>query len=124
MDINREKFIDKWGFDLNYYSNSRNDMLNFIEADRSENIKVLEVGCGCGATLSKIKYLWPNAEVAGIELLDNVARIGANNYDIIQGNIETMQLNYQKEYFDYVIFGDVIEHLFNPEETLKRLELI
>ena len=121
LDINREKFIDKWGFDLNYYSNSRNDMLNFIEADRSENIKVLEVGCGCGATLSKIKYLWPNAEVAGIELLDNVARIGANNYDIIQGNIETMQLNYQKEYFDYVIFGDVIEHLFNPEETLKKI---
>lgn len=121
LDINRGKFIDKWGFDLNYYSNSRNDMLNFIEADRSENIKVLEVGCGCGATLSKIKYLWPNAEVAGIELLDNVARIGANNYDIIQGNIETMQLNYQKEYFDYVIFGDVIEHLFNPEETLKKI---
>ena len=121
LDINRGKFIDKWGFDLNYYSNSRNDMLNFIEADRSENIKVLEVGCGCGATLSKIKYLWPNAEVAGIELLDNVARIGANNYDIIQGNIETMQLNYQKEYFDYVIFGDVLEHLFNPEETLKKI---
>ncbi len=70
LDINREKFIDKWGFDLNYYSNSRNDMLNFIEADRSENS--MEVGCGCGATLSKIKYLWQNTEVAGIELLDNV----------------------------------------------------
>ena len=52
---------------------------------------------------------------------NNVARIGANNYDIIQGNIETMQLNYQKEYFDYVIFGDVLEHLFNPEETLKKI---
>lgn len=47
----------------------------------------------------KIKYLWPHAEVKGIELIGAVADIGANNFDIIQGNIEEMDaLPYRDDY--------------------------
>lgn len=52
---------------------------------------------------------------------DQIARIGANYLDIIQGNIEGMDLPYEKEAFDYIILGDVLEHLYHPEEVLVRL---
>lgn len=74
------------------------------------------------ATLAKIKYLWPHAEVKGIELIGAVADIGANNLDIIQGNIEEMDaLPYRDDYFDYVIFADVLEHLREPQKVLEKI---
>ena len=41
---------------------------------------------------------------------------------IIWGNIEDKDLNFPKESFDYILLGDVIEHLVNPEETLRYLQ--
>lgn len=118
---NHEKFKQKWGFDIRYYTWSREELISLIEKGKGEKFRVLEVGCGCGATLAKIDYLWENADVCGIELVDSVARIGANYLDIIQGNIETMELPYEQEAFDYIIFGDVLEHLYHPEAVLRRL---
>ncbi len=119
---NRNIFKDKWGFNIDYYSHPRTDIIQFISEARDKAIRVLEVGCGCGATLFRIKYMWPHADVKGIEIVDKIAEIGANNCDIIQGNIESMELPYEKEYFDYIIFGDVLEHLFEPDKVLKKIK--
>lgn len=116
-----EQFKEKWGYDLLYYTNSRSQIIRQIEKDRDAAISVLEIGCGMGATLAKIEYLWPKAKTAGIELMENVARLGANYLDIIQGNIETMEPPYEKGSFDYIIFADVLEHLYDPEKILKRM---
>ena len=121
MKTNRKLFKDKWKFDIDYYSYAREELISFIAQEKYKTINVLEIGCGCGATLSKIKYLWPESDVRGIELVDDVARIGANNYNIIQGNIETMNMDYPDGYFDYIIFGDVLEHLFDPEKVLEKV---
>lgn len=119
---NRKVFKEKWGFDIDYYSKSRNEIIQFIKDDEDKPIHVLEIGCGCGATLAKIKYLWPHAEVKGIELIGAVADIGANNFDIIQGNIEEIDvLPYRDDYFDYVIFADVLEHLREPQKVLEKI---
>jgi tRNA G46 methylase TrmB len=57
MRINRNMFSDKWKFDIEYYSYAREDIISLIDADKKDNIKILEIGCGCGAMLSKIQYL-------------------------------------------------------------------
>lgn len=119
---NEKKFKEKWGFNIGYYTNARVDVISLIKRDRNDSIHVLEVGCGGGATLSRIQYLFPNAEVRGIELEENVAKLASNQFDIIQGNIETMQPSYEEKYFDYIIFGDVLEHLYDPESVLKKLK--
>ena len=118
---NANKLKDKWKFDIRYYNWARWEIINLITHNQEQPIKVLEVGCGMGATLAKIQYFWPNAEVCGIELVDRVAEIGANFLDIIQGNIETIEIPYGKEQFDYIILADVIEHLHEPERTIERL---
>jgi len=118
---NKEILKEKWKFHMGYYSYVRMDLIDMIEKGHDEKISVLEVGCGLGATIARIEYLWPEAEVKGIELVDRLADIGANYLDIIQGNIETMEIPYEKESFDYIIFGDVLEHLYDPEKCLKRM---
>ncbi len=109
------------GFDISYYANANSHLIQWMDKKRTEKICVLEVGCGTGATLSLIQREYPNAEVHGIELVPEVAQIGQRNHDIIDGNIETMELPYDYNQFDYVIFGDVLEHLCNPENVLRRL---
>lgn len=118
---NAEKLKEKWKFDIRYYTWARLEIINLITHNIDQPIKVLEVGCGMGATLAKIQYFWPKAEVCGIEIVDRVAEIGANYLDIIQGNIETMEIPYTEEQFDYIILADVIEHLHEPENAVKRL---
>ena len=122
LRINKEKFEQKWGFDVQYFTNARTDLISMINKDRGEAVRVLEIGCGGGSTLAKIQYLFPNAEVKGIELAGNVAKLGMNQLDIIQGNIEIMQLPYDKKYFYYIIFGDVLEHLYAPDEVLRKMK--
>lgn len=119
---NREYFKKKWGFDIEYYTDARHEIIGLIDEDAMAPIKVLEIGCGCGATLSKIQYLWPNAEVRGIEVVKKIADIGGNYMDIIQGNIENMELPYEKEHFDYIIFTDVLECLYWPERVLRKMK--
>ena len=119
--INSIKFKGKWGFDILKYTNPRDNLISLIKRNREEAIHVLEVGCGGGATLARIQYLFPNAVVKGIESLENVAKLGTNQIDIIQGNIETMQIPYEKKYFDYIIFGNVLEDLSAPDEVLRKM---
>ncbi len=122
IEENKQKFIEKWGCNISYYSGARQDIIGFIEDSRNASINILEVGCGCGATLARIKYLFPNARVYGIEIQPEVARVGTYLADIVVGNIETMQLPYDVQMFDYIIFGDVLEHLREPENVVKRMK--
>lgn len=119
---NRELFINKWGFNISYYSSSRNEILKLIEDfPSSKEMNVLEIGCGAGATLAKIKYLWPNSKTYGVEISDKVAKLADNYSEVIVGDIENLTLPYDKETFDVIICGDVLEHLRDPEATLKNM---
>ena len=121
-EIASKKLEEKWGFVISYSASIRQECIDFIKHGKKEPIRVLEVGCGCGATLSHIKYLWQNAIVKGIEIDPLTAKLGANYVDIIQGNIEEMSLPYEKAYFDYILCLDVLEHLRYPEETVRKLK--
>lgn len=115
------KFYEKWKFDLEYYALPKESMIQMIRHSREEQITVLEVGCGCGTTLARIKYLWKNAEICGIELNEKVARLGAGVGNVVAGNIESFAFPYEKKSFDYIILADVLEHLHEPAEILKQL---
>lgn len=51
---------------------------------------------------------------------EEVSKLKAKGYDVVQGNVETLDLERQ---FDSVVAGNIIEHLSNPGlflETVKR----
>lgn len=119
---NRDKMREKWKFNMGYYTYARTELIELISKASDEAFRVLEAGCGLGTTLARIEYLWPKAEVKGIELVDRLVDIGAGYLDIIQGNVETMEIPYETESFDYIILGDILEHLYEPEKFLKRMK--
>lgn len=107
----------KWG--MHYFNGSYNEkLIRPIDAGKEEEIYVLEVGCDCGGTLVEIKNRYPNAKVYGSEINEKAAEIAGHFAQVTVNNIENKDLTFPKETFHYIIFGDVLEHLHDPLETL------
>jgi SAM-dependent methyltransferase/glycosyltransferase involved in cell wall biosynthesis len=120
-DLNGVKDPDRLD-ETSYYSIERNEIISLITHNKEEEITVLEVGCGSGATLNKIKELYPKAKVYGIELEQEVVQKNPYQLNLIYGNIERMVLPYEKGMFDYIIFADVLEHLYDPNKVLMKIK--
>lgn len=122
MATNGIKFKAKWGFDVGYSCGVRNDIIGLIDSPKDKAINVLEVGCACGATLIRIKDLYKNANIYGVEYNLNAAKIAGKNVKLLGYNIETDKIECEEEFFDYIIFGDVLEHLHDPSKVLLDLK--
>ena len=102
----------KW--DMNYFNFKPNlNLEKLINRSHDETFSVLEIGCDMGANLLKIKNMYPNCEIHGIEINEQAVKIGRYVADIQLGNIEEYSLSAERKY-DYIIFGDVLEHLHDP----------
>ena len=122
LKVNSSKFKEKWGFTSEYSTNIRNDLIHLISQDSEKKMNILEIGCACGATLLSIKNNYPNSQLYGIEINENSAKIAKCFADVCDVNIEKSNLPYEEEFFDYIMFGDVLEHLNNPEKVLKNMK--
>lgn len=104
-----------------YFSSVREDLISLIPID-FKGCNVLEVGCGSGATLYRLKQLGIAETTSGIELF-------ASEYDyhdfidhLFSENIETIIFPTQLHgTFDIIILGDVLEHLVDPWSSLKKV---
>jgi GT2 family glycosyltransferase len=122
MAVNRRIFQEKWGYDIEKYTYIHREYIEMIEAKGDMPLRVLEIGCGAGITLSRIKYMWPQSIVRGIEPNEAAARLGRDYLGVECGNAETMELPYEKEYFDYIIFNDILETFYSPDQVVNRFK--
>lgn len=85
-----------------------------------QNKKVLDIGCGGGLFLSKMKIA--GAKVIGIELSDTRAYYSKTKHDIevIKRTIEDSYWEIFKNAFDVITLWDVIEHVNFPLSTLQH----
>lgn len=104
-----------------YYTYPRHDMLKYIPQDVS---KVLEIGCGNGIFIKLIKeYVKKDIESWGIELMEEYAEEARSIIDNVKvGKCEDLIADLPDNYFDLIIFNDVIEHLFDPKSVLITLK--
>ncbi|GIO86605.1 hypothetical protein J25TS5_35370 [Paenibacillus faecis] len=122
LNSNRQKFVEKWGFEPGGSSLIRNDIIQLLSPfDRNAVIRVLEIGCLCGGTLMGIKGKFKNAELHGIEENKAAAAMASNFANIKTANIEKKIPDYPANYFDYIILADTLEHLQDPWEVVKNL---
>lgn len=104
-----------------YFSNIRHDLLALlIESDK--NLKVMEIGAAYGETLYYIKSKGIASEVVGVDIFeDKKNKENYKNIDrFIFGNIENIDFPEYYNYFDLILFPDVLEHLIEPKNALSK----
>lgn len=114
--------MSKYDFSLDLETNNT---MKIINDSISSNTDVLEFGCACGRLTKHLKNN-KNCRVTIVEI-DKEAGDEASKYaiDSFTGNIDGDIEKYIwaeniNSKFDYIIFADVLEHLYNPQKVLKR----
>lgn len=115
-DLIEEMYINK---NENYFSLERQIFKNAVT---SSNLKILDIGCGTGILGAYFKKI-QNCTVYGVEINESAYKEAILNLDkVIKGNIELIELPFEKSSFDIIIMGDVLEHLINTISSLKKLQ--
>lgn len=100
---------------MNYYNNYRPEMLKFIPVGAK---KILEVGCGeglFGEQLIKNRKV----EVWGVEPAKGPSiQASKRLFKIINENYDE-NIILPENYFDCIIFNDVLEHMLDPWKILE-----
>lgn len=117
QSLDREFMKSKWG--MNYFNLKPNKALvTYIREEAEKEFKVLEVGCDLGATLLEIQNHFPKCKTYGLDINEAAVEIAKHITRAEYGNIDELKTPFQ-ERFDYIIFGDVLEHLRHPKEVIS-----
>lgn len=103
----------------NYFGRTRSEMLPFIPV---RSTRILDVGCADGSFSRQLKEN-REAEVWGIELNEKMAMRARDCLDnVLVGDIGEVLTKLPINYFDCIIFNDVLEHLVDPYNVLRKIK--
>ncbi|MBI4682659.1 MAG: methyltransferase domain-containing protein, partial [Nitrospirae bacterium] len=101
-----------------YFRQERRDVEAVIPKDA---MRILDVGCGEGI-LGRRLLDSGVSEVVGVEFSPEACEKAKDNLtSVICGDIEEIDLPFDEQYFDCMIFADILEHLKDPLLALRRL---
>jgi len=102
-----------------YFDDARTEIAPLIPETVA---RVLEIGCGSGATIKWLQSIRQLQYTAGVELSSDAARCAGSVFDdVIVENIEVADLPFVPEDFDLILALDVLEHLVDPWRVLRKL---
>jgi 2-polyprenyl-3-methyl-5-hydroxy-6-metoxy-1,4-benzoquinol methylase len=103
-----------------YFSNARADFVRLLPRDPTA--RILEIGCGTGATGALAMARGRAGEYVGVELMEGAAAQAQEVLTEVRvGDVERMEFEWQPAQFDALIMSEVLEHLVEPGALLKRL---
>jgi len=116
MIMEDQSTIHKAG--IGYFQNQRTVMLKYIP---SNAIRILEVGCGEGEFCRALKR--PDREIWGVEMNEDAAKMATKNCTkVLVGDFNSVYGQIPVNYFDVIVFNDVLEHIYAPWETIQLIK--
>lgn len=107
IDEAREKFQQKWGFDIWGYCHpwyEAADQVVDLANERGGVLRVIDFTCGMGANASYIKSMCPDVYIVGVCRTSIEAGVSANMADdVAWGELNTLKLPWPDHSFDVVI---------------------
>lgn len=95
----------------------------FRKNNTKQEFTCLELGCNAGQNLQALKEIYPNCHLYGIDILPEAIKKASqllpNDY-FMTLDIENNSHIFDKDYFDYILFPDVLEHLEQPKKVLEE----
>jgi GT2 family glycosyltransferase/trans-aconitate methyltransferase len=123
---NGKKFEDKWGFNSNLGSTVKFDIIQRIDEEEEKELNILEFDCGLGATILKLKYMYPNSKIYGIETNENLAKLCGKILELTTIDFEeNYSLRFKSEkinFFDYIILGNRLQQSKDPWKLLNEIK--
>lgn len=88
--------------------------------------RVLDIGCGAGATGQALKQTYPGVKVFGVEINHAAAELARTRIDhVLEGKFEEVDLEsagIAPGSLDTVLVADVLEHIYDPWNVLVRIK--
>ena len=126
LRTNAQRFEEKWGFNSNYQSRLKFDVIERINEPKEKELNILEFDCGLASTLFRLKYMYPNAGLYGIETNKNITKICEKMIEVMTEDFEeiyTMKFKESKiNFFDYIILGNKLQLSKDPWKLLKEIK--
>ena len=120
LDADASAYIGK---PARYFTGARRLFIDDLPA--APAARLLEVGCGNGATCAYAKATGKAGWCAGVELCPEPAAQAAAAVDqVILGDVESADLPFPPQHFDALILSEVLEHLRDPWAVLQRLHAL
>jgi methionine biosynthesis protein MetW len=104
---------------IHYHSHARSELVEMLPLIRG---RFLEIGCGTGGTLELLKQRGA-VYTAGVDINAESIKMATDRGldSAIVADIEKDELPYREKEFDCIILADVLEHLYDPWNTLKKM---
>lgn len=105
------------------YDTINPEIVKYILNDSSRPVRILDVGCGTGK-LGRLLKSKISCHITGIEVDKEAVTIAGEVYDeLVVMDLEELIVKTNefvaKNKFDYIIFGDILEHVTDPSQLLK-----
>ena len=101
-----------------YFHSERPEMAKYIP---EKAIRILDVGCSDGGFCNTLKR--SDREIWGVEMNEIAAEKATKVCTrVLNGDFDTVYDQLPKNYFDCVTFNDVLEHIYSPWDTIKKVQ--
>ncbi|MCI8530764.1 MAG: glycosyltransferase [Lachnospiraceae bacterium] len=122
MESNQQKFAEKWHLHPSRYSYLKTWEIEQVLKDGGDNFRVLDIGCGVGASLARLQYLFPEASVVGIEREPWAAKLAKNVADVICADVLELDESILEEASaDVILTGGIWEHVADGARLLANI---
>ncbi|MBP9150241.1 MAG: class I SAM-dependent methyltransferase [Rhodoferax sp.] len=102
-----------------YFAHARKEIAPMLPHDCG---RVLELGCGSGATLAWLQQTGRAAYTAGVEISELAAQVARQHVGEVHcADMERTEVSFAGGKFDLVLCLDVLEHLVDPWAMVDRL---
>lgn len=96
-------------------------LLKEIKAPRKKK-RLLDIGSGAGDFPEAIKHYLPNLDVYGVDISRKAINFAKKTYPNINFFVaDAAKLPFRSGFFDYVSCFDVIEHVEDPDKTVREI---
>lgn len=109
-------------YKYNQFNNRKFESHMLVLSSISKGSKVLEIGCATGYFSKEL--VKRNCEVWGVEIDKKAAKI-AKRYlkEIFIGDVDDIgESTFRKNFFDYILLQDVLEHIVYPEKVMRKIK--